>query len=309
LRLDAALDFYLQHLRVERALSQNTVMAYGRDLGKLLAFAEASDVSEIEAIDLGVISGWIREMSRAGLGPRSTARHLSSARGLCKFLMREGVLRADPTELAARPRFGRKLPRALGESEMVTLIEAPPPDTLRGLRDRAMLSLMYAAGLRVSELVSLTLGDVDRARGIVSAFGKGKKRRLVPLGEVALDHLSAYLEARNADDAQKAERMGGRSDKAAKISQILFPSPRGGKLTRQAFWKIVGRTARGAGIRGHVHPHQLRHSFATHLLSGGADLRSVQTLLGHANVATTEIYTHVSQDRVRQAYRKAHPRA
>jgi integrase/recombinase XerD len=304
--LDAALDFYLQHLRVERALSQNTVMAYGRDLGKLLAFAEAADVSEIEAIDLGVISGWIREMSRAGLGSRSTARHLSSARGWCKFLMREGVLRADPTALAARPRFGRKLPRALGESEMVTLIEAPPPDTLRGLRDRAMLSLMYAAGLRVSELVALTLGDVDRARGIVSALGKGKKRRLVPLGEVALDHLAAYLQAREAEASAKASRLGGRN---AKVSPILFPSPRGGKLTRQAFWKIVGRTARGAGIRGHVHPHQLRHSFATHLLSGGADLRSVQTLLGHANVATTEIYTHVSQDRVRQAYRKAHPRA
>ena len=306
MRLDAALDFYLQHLRVERALSQNTVMAYARDLAKLLAFAEASEVSQVEGIDLGVVSGWIREMSRAGLGPRSTARHLSSARGLCKFLMREGVLRADPTELSARPRFGRKLPRALGESEMVTLIEAPPSDTLRGLRDRAMLSLMYAAGLRVSELVSLTLGDVDRARGVVSALGKGKKRRLVPLGEVALDHLAAYLEVREVDAAQKAARLGSTSPK---VSQILFPSPRGGKLTRQAFWKIVGRTARGAGLRGHVHPHQLRHSFATHLLSGGADLRSVQTLLGHANVATTEIYTHVSQDRVRQAYRKAHPRA
>jgi integrase/recombinase XerD len=305
-RLDAALDFYLQHLRVERALSQNTVMAYGRDLGKLLAHAESIDVTEIEAVDLGVVSSWIREMSRAGLGPRSTARHLSSARGLCKFLMREGVLRADPTELAARPRFGRKLPRALGETEMLTLIEAPAPTTLRGLRDRAMLSLMYAAGLRVSELVSLTLGDVDRARGIVSALGKGKKRRLVPLGEVALDHLAAYLEAREAEAVATAARRGASSPK---VSQLLFPSPRGGKLTRQAFWKIVGKTARVAGIRGHVHPHQLRHSFATHLLSGGADLRSVQTLLGHANVTTTEIYTHVSQDRVRQAYRKAHPRA
>jgi integrase/recombinase XerD len=309
---DAALDFYLQHLRVERALSQNTVLAYGRDLGKLLEFMETSGVGEIEGLDLGVISGWIREMSKAGLGPRSTARHLSSARGLCKFLMREGVLRTDPTELAARPRFGRKLPRALGEQEMVELIEAPSPDTLRGLRDRAMLSLMYAAGLRVSELVSLTLGDVDRARGIVSALGKGKKRRLVPLGEVALEHLTAYLAAREVELAAKAERLGvkgGKSGKSAKLSPVLFPSPRGGKLTRQAFWKIVGRTARGAGIRGHVHPHQLRHSFATHLLAGGADLRSVQTLLGHSNIATTEIYTHVSQDRVRQAYRKAHPRA
>jgi len=307
-KLDAAVDLYLQHLRVERALSENTVMAYGRDLGKLLAHTESVGVTELTQLDLGVISGWIRELSRSGLGPRSSARHLSSARGFCKFLMREGELRADPTELAARPRFGRKLPRALGETEMVTLIEAPPPDTLRGLRDRAMLSLMYAAGLRVSELVSLTLGDVDRARGIVSALGKGKKRRLVPLGEVALLHLSAYLSAREAEAAAKAHALGA-SMGGRKVSQLLFPSPRGGKLTRQAFWKIVGRTARGAGIRGHVHPHQLRHSFATHLLSGGADLRSVQTLLGHANVATTEIYTHVSQDRVRQAYRKAHPRA
>jgi integrase/recombinase XerD len=245
-------------------------------------------------------------MSKAGLGPRSTARHLSSARGLCKFLMREGVLRADPTELCARPRFGRKLPRALGESEMLTLIEAPNPESLRGLRDRAMLSMMYAAGLRVSELVALTVGDVDRARGIVSALGKGKKRRLVPLGEVALDHLAAYLDAREAELKARSKRAGSKSHK---VSEFLFPSPRGGKLTRQAFWKIVGRTARGAGLRGHVHPHQLRHSFATHLLSGGADLRSVQTLLGHSNIATTEIYTHVSQDRVRQAYRKAHPRA
>jgi integrase/recombinase XerD len=302
---DAALDFYLQHLRVERALSQNTVMAYGRDLGKLLEHLEATGVTEIEALDLGVISGWIREISKAGLGPRSTARHLSSVRGLCKFLIREGVLRSDPTELAARPRFGRKLPRALGEQEMLELIEAPSPDTLRGLRDRAMLSLMYAAGLRVSELVSLTLGDVDRARGIVSALGKGKKRRLVPLGEVALEHLTQYLDAREAEAQGKPAHLG----KPSKQVPFLFPSPRGGKLTRQAFWKIVGRTARGAGIRGHVHPHQLRHSFATHLLSGGADLRSVQTLLGHANIATTEIYTHVSQDRVRQAYRKAHPRA
>lgn len=306
MKLDAALDLYLQHLRVERALSSNTVMAYGRDLGKLLAFADSQGVSELEQVDLGVVSGWIRELSKSGLGPRSSARHLSSARGWCKFLMREGVLRADPTELAARPRFGRKLPRALGEGEMLELIEAPPTDTLRGLRDRAMLSMMYAAGLRVSELVALTLGDVDRARGVVSALGKGKKRRLVPLGEVALEHLTAYLAVRDADLENGAGRGGAR---AKPVTQLLFPSPRGGKLTRQAFWKIVDRTARGAGIRGHVHPHQLRHSFATHLLSGGADLRSVQTLLGHANVATTEIYTHVSQDRVRQAYRKAHPRA
>lgn len=306
MRLDAALDFYLQHLRVERALSPHTVLAYARDLGKLLAHAEALGVSELSGLDLGLISSWVRDLAKAGLGPRSAARHLSATRGLCKFLMREGELAADPTELVTRPSFGRKLPRPLGESEMVALIDAPNTGTLRGLRDRALLSLMYAAGLRVSELVTLTVSDVDRTRGVVSALGKGRKRRLVPLGEVALDHLASYLEARQLAEADRAARFGARSHKT---SELLFPSPRGGKLTRQALWKIVGRTARSAGLRAHAHPHQLRHSFATHLLSGGADLRSVQTLLGHANVVTTEIYTHVSKDRVREAFRKAHPRA
>ncbi|HYO93187.1 MAG TPA: tyrosine-type recombinase/integrase, partial [Polyangiaceae bacterium] len=176
--------------------------------------------------------------------------------------------------------------------------ETPDPSTLRGLRDRAMLSVTYAAGLRVSELVSLRLADVDLRRGIVAALGKGSKRRLVPLGEVALQHVEAYLAARaGADRKQKAP------------SALLFLSPRGGALTRQGFWKIVGQHARVAGLQGRVHPHQLRHSFATHLLSGGADLRSVQTLLGHANVVTTEIYTHVSRDHIRAAHRQSHPRA
>lgn len=301
-RLETALDVYLQHLRVERALSGHTVAAYGRDLAKLIAHADAAGVRRVAELDLGTLSAWMRALSSAGLSARSAARHISAARGLCKFLMREGVLRADPTELLARPKFGRRLPRSLGEDELLGLLEAPPPSTLRGLRDRAMLSLMYAAGLRVSELISLTIGDLDRARGVVSALGKGKKRRLVPVGEVALEHVERYLEARR----EQAAKTPG---KARRGSELLFPSPRGGKLTRQAFWKIVGKSARGAGIRGHVHPHQLRHSFATHLLSGGADLRSVQTLLGHANIVTTEIYTHVSQERMRAAYRKAHPRA
>jgi integrase/recombinase XerD len=160
-----------------------------------------------------------------------------------------------------------------------------------------MLSVAYAAGLRVSELVGLTLGDIDLRRGLVSAHGKGGKRRLVPLGEVALEHLDVYLAARRAEESEKAP------------SNVVFRSPRGGKLTRQGFWKIVGQYARGVGIRGNVHPHKLRHSFATHLLGGGADLRSVQTLLGHANIATTEIYTHVSRDHVRKAHRRSHPRA
>jgi integrase/recombinase XerD len=301
--LDGLVEAYLNHLRVERALSPRTLEAYGRDLNKLLGFAEEAGIDRAEAVDLGAISAWLSRLAEDGLGARSAARHLSAVRGLIKFLLREGILTADPTALSARPRFGRRLPRTLSEADVLRLLEAPDTRTLRGLRDRAMLSVTYAAGLRVSELIGLTPGDIDLSRGFVSAFGKGGKRRLVPLGTITLDHVQAYLAARAA--AGPAPR----SKRGAAVPDVLFPSPRGGALTRQGFWKIVGRYASGIGLRGRVYPHQLRHSFATHLLTGGADLRSVQTMLGHASVTTTEIYTHVSGDHVRNAYRKAHPRA
>ncbi len=299
MRLDTALDLYLDYLRVERALSPHTIAAYARDLGKLTAFAESRSAGDPAKINLGLISAWLSSLAKSGLGARSAARHLSAARGLMRFLVREGAIEADPTELTIRPRFGRKLPHALGEAEVVRLIEAPPPTTERGLRDRAMLSVAYAAGLRASELCSLSLGDLDLSRGIVGVTGKGNKRRLVPLGEVTLEHLAQYLAAREQTRAAK---------RSLTRSSVLFPGPSGRAMTRQALWKIVRRTARAAGIKNPVHPHQLRHSFATHLLSGGADLRTVQTLLGHSDVATTEIYTHVSRDHVRAAHRRSHPR-
>jgi integrase/recombinase XerD len=302
--LDSAIDAYLDHLRVERALSPNTTLAYATDLQKLARFAEARGVARAQELDLELVTAWVGELAKQGLGARSAARHLSALRGLSRFLVEEGVLKRDPTARAARPRLGRRLPRPLDARDMLRLIEAPEPSTLRGLRDRAMLSVAYAAGLRVSEIVGLKLGDVDLERGIVAALGKGGKRRLVPLGEVAISHLEQYLSAREKDDARRSSR-NARGKEAA----VLFRSPRGGPLTRQAFWKIVGHYARAAGIRGGAHPHRLRHSFATHLLSGGADLRSVQTLLGHQNIATTEIYTHVSHDHVKNAHRRAHPRA
>jgi integrase/recombinase XerD len=313
--LDGLVDAYLHHLRVERALSPHTLSAYGRDLGKLLAYAEKQGLERATKLDLGAITGFLSELARAGLGARSAARHLSALRGFAKFLVREGVLHQDPTSLAARPRFGRRLPRALSEAEMLRLLETPSVTTTRGLRDRAMLSLAYAAGLRVSELVGLRLGDVDLERGVVSALGKGGKRRLVPLGDVALTYLQAYLASRSNEPTKRTARRrvsakgSGRNRDSRRDATVLFSSPRGGALTRQGFWKIVGRYARAAGIRGGAHPHQLRHSFATHLLSGGADLRSVQTMLGHSNVATTEIYTHVTRDHVRSAHRRSHPRA
>jgi integrase/recombinase XerD len=309
--LDRQIDLYLDHLRVERALSENTLAAYGADLAKLARFAEeqAKDGAGVRAplLDLTLVSGWLAALSREGLGARSAARHLSALRGLTKFLVREGLLEHDPTSVTARPRIGRRLPRAISEQDLVHLLEMPDTSTLRGLRDRAMLSVAYAAGLRVSELVKLELGDLDLERGVVAALGKGQKRRLVPLGEVALEHLEAYLEARAEDDRAREQKRRRASAQKAKKSYV-FRSPRGGALTRQAFWQIIGRYARAAGIRGGAHPHQLRHSFATHLLGGGADLRSVQTLLGHASIVTTEIYTHVGRDHVREAHRKAHPR-
>jgi integrase/recombinase XerD len=313
--LDRLIDAYLDHLRVERALSANTLAAYGTDLAKFARFADERAEKEgsprgAQALDLGLVTAWLSSLSREGLGARSAARHLSALRGLSKFLVREGLLERDPTALTARPRLGRRLPRTLGESELTRLLEMPDVSTLRGLRDRAMLSVAYAAGLRVSELVRLEMGDLDLERGVVAALGKGQKRRLVPLGEVALEHLEAYLEAEREDERRRGEKAGRRARPARGKDgkPYVFRSPRGGALTRQAFWQIVGRYARGAGVRGGAHPHQLRHSFATHLLAGGADLRSVQTMLGHASIVTTEIYTHVGRDHVRDAHRRAHPR-
>jgi integrase/recombinase XerD len=301
-RLDSLIDAYLAHLRVERALSPHTLAAYGADLNRFSGFCERQKLRDVRRLDLTAVSAYFTEVGKSGLGARSTARHLSALRGLMRFAVKEGELSSDPTALAARPRIGRKLPRPLTEEDVLSLIAAPDVRTLRGLRDRAMLSLAYAAGLRASELTGLKLGDIDARRGVVAAFGKGQKRRLVPLGEVALGHLEEYRSAlQNAPRAAKASK----DDRSA----LLFPGSRGRPLTRQAFWKIVRRHALAAGVSGAMHPHRLRHSFATHLLLGGADLRSVQSMLGHADVATTEIYTHVTRDHVRAAHARSHPRA
>jgi integrase/recombinase XerD len=299
--LDGLIEQYLDHLRLERALSNNTLQAYACDLAKFAGFAEQNGCTDPAALDLGILSAWQASLGRAGLGTRSAARHLSSVRGLLRFLLREGVLTEDPSALAARPRPGRRLPRALSEDEMRRLLDAPDCSNPKGLRDRAMLSLAYACGLRASELVGLKLGDIDLQRGVVAAFGKGGKRRLVPLGEVALDHVEAYLVARRDHHDSRGRRNPG--------SPYLFGTARGRPFTRQTFWKTVRKYAGAIGLRTLAHPHQLRHSFATHLLAHGADLRSVQTMLGHADVATTEIYTHVTREHVREAHRRAHPRA
>jgi integrase/recombinase XerD len=294
--LTRLVDAFLDYARVERGLRANSIAAYQRDLRGFCEFLNAKGIDEFEAIDLAVVSEWLMSLTARGLSPKSSARHLSALRGLMRFLVREDEIERDPTQLAARAKLGRRLPRPLSEEQVLRLLEAPDPQSPRGLRDRAMLSMMYSSGLRVSELVHLRLEDVDLSRGVLAAYGKGGKRRLVPMGEVASSHLEAHLAA------QPAPRQGG-------ASGLVFHGPRGKAWTRQMVWKLVGRYARSAGVPGHVHPHRLRHSFATHLLAGGADLRTVQTLLGHSDIVTTEIYTHVSRSIVDQEFRKAHPRA
>ncbi|HKQ68721.1 MAG TPA: site-specific tyrosine recombinase XerD [Polyangiaceae bacterium] len=291
--LSAAVDAYLDHLRVERALSPHSVSAYATDLNKLVGFAEERNVTGTEGLDPVVVTRFFVSLDESGLGARSAARHLSAVRGFCRFLVRERLVSADPSALLVPPRLGRRLPVVVSFEEVIRLLAAPDVRRPRGLRDRAMLSLMYAAGLRVSELCALKMTDVDQQRGFVNVLGKGGKRRVVPVGEVALADLAAYLKDGRGPLAHPA----------------LFLSSWGTPLTRQGFWKLIVRYARGVGITKRISPHKLRHSFATHLLERGADLRSVQAMLGHANIATTEIYTHVATDHVKRAHQKSHPRA
>ena len=286
-------DAYLHYLKVERALALNTISAYGKDLGRFLEFAAQQSCESPKDLTRDLISAFTAELHQSGLKARSAARYLSALRGFMKFLIREGELSADPSALIRRPRQEKRLPKPLEFEEIVALLSAPDLELKQGRRERAMISLAYASGLRASELVGIKLGDLDRRRGVVSAFGKGGKRRLVPVNELALFDIQRYLEDRPAE---------------LKLPNI-FLSERGTPYTRQAFWKMVRRNALKAGLANFVHPHQLRHSFATHLLQGGADLRIVQTLLGHSDVATTEIYTQISKEHLRSAYDMAHPRA
>jgi integrase/recombinase XerD len=287
------IDAYLDHLRVERALAKNTLEAYARDLGELAALAP----SNVKKILPGTVLEVVVAASRRGKAARSSARLLSALRGFFRFLLREKAIENDPTELVERPRLARKLPRVLGYDDVDRLLAAPPSATARGVRDSAMIHLLYASGLRVSELCSLKVSELDRKVGTIAPLGKGGKRRIVPVGQVALEKIDAYL----ANVRPHAKR--------AAVDPHLFLSPRGRRFTRQGLWKLLKTYARAAGITAPISPHKLRHSFATHLLRGGADLRAVQAMLGHADLGTTEIYTRVAQDHVRAAYDRAHPRA
>jgi integrase/recombinase XerD len=295
--LEGWIDRYVDHLRVERGLSKNTLEAYARDLNALAA--QVGGERDPKEIDRETIVALLAANTRRGFGARSSARQLSALRGFFRFLVRERAAAEDPTTLVDPPAVGKGLPRALSFEEVERLLGAPRTTTDAGTCHAAMLHLMYASGLRVSELVGLRLADIDLQRGVVSALGKGGKRRLVPVGEVALDLVTRYV---NDVRPRVAARL-------REPPRALFLSPRRGRYSRVAFWRIVRRYAVEAGIVPLPSPHKLRHSFATHLLRGGADLRAVQALLGHADLGTTEIYTRVAQDHVRRAHAKSHPRA
>lgn len=295
--LEAALDLFLSHVRLEKGLSANSVEAYGHDLRRYAEHLGALGVTDWAAVGRAEVQAHLAALVERGLSSRSQARALSAIRGLHALLVREKLATADATEEIEAPRPGRKLPALLSREEVEALLAQPDPRRAAGRRDRAMLELLYATGLRVSELVGLELNDVNLETRVLVARGKGAKERLVPVGAPAAEAVRAYLQT-----ARDALLKGRRS-------KHLFVTPRGRPLTRQGFAKLLGRCARAAGIRRRISPHKLRHSFATHLLEGGADLRAVQAMLGHADVSTTQIYTHVDRTHVRRLYDRFHPRA
>ena len=289
----AHLQPFLDHLWLEHGLSSNTVAAYRSDLLGLAAFLAPRNQTPLDAEEAQLLEFMAHD---AALGARTRARRLSSLRRYYRFLVRERLRTGDPSARISAPRLGRTLPKALSEADVEALLAAPDPANVIGLRDRAMLELLYATGLRVSELVGIELGQLNLRQGVVRISGKGRKERLVPLGEEAMDWLSRYL----------AEARGGLCH--GQDDRALFPTRRGGAMTRQAFWYLIKKYAAQAGIAATISPHTLRHAFATHLLNHGADLRVVQMLLGHSNISTTQIYTHVATHRLKALHARHHPR-
>ena len=288
-------DRFLDAIWMERGLSQNTLGAYRADL-MTLARALAESAKTIDQASKADLLGFIADRVEGGAKPRSTARQLSSFRRFYRYLVREGLRDADPTADIEMPRIGRSLPKSLSEDEVDSLLNAPNTDEPLGHRDRAMLELLYATGLRVSELINLRQSQVNFNQGVLRIVGKGDRERLIPLGDESQRWLTDFI------DGPRMEILLERQ------TDYLFPTRRGDRMTRQAFWHIIKRYADKAGIRKKLSPHSLRHAFATHLLNRGADLRVVQLLLGHSDLSTTQIYTHVARERLKDLHSEHHPR-
>ncbi|MDE3165060.1 MAG: site-specific tyrosine recombinase XerD [Acidobacteriota bacterium] len=284
---------FLTFCRIEKGLSANTLSAYSADLERFISFSgDGAGIPDQERIRL-----YLDTLYRAGLSNRSIARHLTTLRGFYGFLVREGRLASDPTEHLGSPKQWQTIPKYLSLEQIEKIIQAPGLSRPNGVRDRAMMELLYATGLRVSELCRVGIGDLDLNFGVVRTTGKGNKQRLVPVGKAAIEAVREWI------GSARPAMLKGRA------SRYLFVTARGGCLTRQAFWKLLAGYGRKAGIFHGLTPHVLRHSFATHLLEGGADLRSVQVMLGHSDISTTQIYTHVMRSRLRETIDRHHPRA
>jgi integrase/recombinase XerD len=290
------IERFIDAMWMEKGLSNNTLSSYRRDLRQFNDWLVRSGASEITGATRASLQAYLGTRLAQGQSPRSTARFLSCVRGFYHYLLREGRLTVDPTLDIDSPRLGRPLPKALSEAEVERLLQAPDLAHALELRDRTMLELLYACGLRVTELTSLQLVQLSMNQGVVRVFGKGSKERLVPVGEEALRWLQRYMAG------PRGELLKGMP------SDVVFPSRRGTQMTRQTFWYRIKIYAQRAGIKKHLSPHTLRHAFATHLLNHGADLRVVQMLLGHSDLSTTQIYTHVAQQRMQELHEQHHPR-
>lgn len=289
------IERFIDAIWMEQGLSEHTLAAYRSDLRHLARWLQFQGLT-LEVAERDLLMAFMAYLGEAGHQARSSARVLSAMRRFYRYLLREGVREDDPTALIDAPKLGRRLPDSLSESEVEALLAMPDCDSALGLRDRCMLETLYATGLRVSELVSLNLRQLNLRQGLLQVTGKGNKARLVPLGEEALDWLQRY-------QAQSRPELLN-----AKESEVLFVTRRGGGMTRQAFWYLIKRYTKQAGITKHLSPHTLRHAFATHLLNHGADLRAVQMLLGHSDLSTTQIYTHVARERLKSLHQQHHPR-
>lgn len=286
----------MDYLSVERGLSKNTVVSYRRDLVFYLDFLGNSHIEALSRATRNDIGNFMFEQKDKGIAAASIARRLAAVRMFHRFLLRERILKDDPTNLIESPKLSKKIPEALSVNEVEALLSAPGGRDKQGIRDKAILEVFYATGMRVSEVVELRLDSINLDVGFLRCIGKGNKERVVPLGRKAIESVKKYLQSSRGIFLGKKE------------SEHLFVSRLGKKISRQSLWKLIKRYARDAGIKKPMRPHILRHSFATHLLERGADLRSVQEMLGHANISTTQIYTHINKNRLKSIHRMFHPR-
>jgi integrase/recombinase XerD len=294
--LEHLADQFINYLLVEKGLSAKTIESYSLDLNRFLDFLKHHHISSIEDVDMAVILSHIIDLRKTGLEARSRARHMVTLRGFFRFLLEEKIINHDPARLIDLPKTTFKLPDFLSVEEVRRLLDAPETKTPIGHRNAAMMELLYAAGLRVSELIQLKRHDVNLEVGFIRVFGKGSKERIVPIGSMARGKISEYVEFSRPLLLKKHS------------SHYLFVARAGKPMTRQGFWKLLKQYGLKAGISKKITPHTLRHSFASHLLEGGADLRSVQVMLGHADISTTQIYTHVARDHLIRIHEKYHPR-